>query len=157
MNSEQKVGLIEMMTHVERITLIAKLKFKTSMLKSSLCDYNDGYILFKRTISIKRLQAPAALDNDGKYVVFKNLAPFTDCISEINKIQIDNAKEIDVVMPMYNLRVYSDNYSKTYGSLKQCYRDERVLTDAGAVANFHAADNSVLFKSKQKCNRCNGC
>ena len=105
MNLEQKLGMIEMMTHVERITLIAKLKFKTSMLKSSLCDYNDGYILFQRTISIKRLQAPAALDNDGKYVVFKNLAPFTDCISEINKIQIDNAKEIDVVMPMYNLRV----------------------------------------------------
>ena len=60
-------------------------------------------------------------------------------------------------MPMYNLRVYSDNYSKTYVSLKECYRDERVLTDAGAVANFHAAENSVLFKSKEKCNRCISC
>ena len=56
--------------------------------------------------------------------MFKNCAPFTDCISEINNTQIDNAKYIDVVMPMYNLIEYSDNYSKTSGSLWQYYKDD---------------------------------
>ena len=53
-------------------------------------------------------------------------------------------------MLMYNLIEYSDNYSKTSGSLEQYYRDELALTDAGAIANFHAADNSASFKFKQK-------
>ena len=48
-----------------------------------------------------------------KKVIFKNCAPFTNCISEINNTQIDNAKDIDIVMPMYNLKEYSNNYLKT--------------------------------------------
>ena len=56
-------------------------------------------------------------------------------------------------MPMYNLLEYSDNYSKTSGSLWQYYRDEPVLTDTGAIADFSAADNSSLFKFKQKTTR----
>ena len=56
--------------------------------------------------------------------MFKNCAPFTDCIYETNNAQIDNAKCIDVVMPMYNLIEYSDNYSKTSGSLWQYDRDD---------------------------------
>ena len=59
-----------------------------------------------------------------KKVIFKNCAPFTDCIYETNNAQIDNAKCIDVVMPMYNLIEYSDNYSKTSGSLWQYDRDD---------------------------------
>ena len=59
-----------------------------------------------------------------KKVLFKNCAPFIDCISEINNIQIDNAKDIGVVMPMYNSVKQSDNYSETLESLWQCYRDE---------------------------------
>ena len=51
----------------------------------------------------------------------ENCALFTNCISEINNTQIDNAKDIDIVMPMYNLIEYSDNYSKTSGNLWQCY------------------------------------
>ena len=80
----------------------SQIKFRTSMLKSSLCDYSDAYILVKGTISI----APEAGDNPNngdKEVVFKNCVPFIDCISEINNTQIDNAKDIDVVMPTYNL------------------------------------------------------
>ena len=57
-------------------------------------------------------------------VIFKYCAPFTNCISEINNTQVDNAKDIDIVMPMYNLIEYSDNYVKTSGSLWQYYRDE---------------------------------
>ena len=56
-------------------------------------------------------------------------------------------------MLMYNLIEYSGNYSKTLGSLWQYYRDEPALTDACAIANFSAADNSALFKFKQKNNR----
>ena len=76
------------------------------MLKSSLCDYSDAYILVKGTITIAGAGADAAArqaDERGKGVAFKNCAPFTNCISEINNTQIYNAKDIDIVMPMYNL------------------------------------------------------
>ena len=63
-------------------------------------------------------------DERDKGVAFKNCAPFINCISEINNTQIDNAKDIDIVMPMYNLIEYSDNYAKTSGSLWQYFRDE---------------------------------
>ena len=58
-----------------------------------------------------------------KCVKFKNCAPFTKCISKINDTEIDNAQDIDIVMPMYNLIEYSDNYSKTSGILWQYYKD----------------------------------
>ena len=90
-----------------------------------------------------------------KKILFKNCAPFTDSISKINNTQIDNAKHIDVIMSMYNLIEYSDNCSETSGSFWQYYRDEPDLTDASAIANIHAANNSSLFKFKQKNNRCN--
>ena len=64
-------------------------------------------------MSIEQVAAPAPADNNDKEVLFKNCALFTDCISEINNTQIDNAKNIDLIMPMYNLIEYSDNYSKT--------------------------------------------
>ena len=90
-----------------------QIKFKTTMLKSSLCDYSDAYILVKGTISINNAAAQgAAANNTNKKAIFKNCAPFTNCISENNNTQIDNAKDIDVVMPMYNLIKYSDNYAK---------------------------------------------
>ena len=63
-------------------------------------------------------------DERDKGVVFKNCAPFTNCISELNNTKVDNAKDIDIVMPMYNLIEYSDNYAKTSGILCQYYRDE---------------------------------
>ena len=97
----------------------SQIKFKTTMLKSILCDYSDAYILVKETVTINGAGADAAArqgDERDKGVAFKNYAPFTNCISEINNTQIDNAKDIDAVMPMYNLIEYSDNYSKTSGS-----------------------------------------
>ena len=57
-------------------------------------------------------------------MVFKNNSPFINCISKTNGVQIDNAEDLDVVMPMYNLLEYSKNYSKTTGSLWNYYRDE---------------------------------
>ena len=98
----------------------SQIKFKTTMLKSSLCDYSDAYILVKGTITINRRVADDAArqaDERDKGVSFKNCAPFINCISEINNTQIGNAKDIDIVMPMYNLIEYSDNYANTSGSL----------------------------------------
>ena len=121
----------------------SQIKFKTTMLKSSLCDYSDAYILVKGAITIAGAGDDAAArqaDERDKGVIFKNCAPFTNCISEINDTQVDNAKDIDIVMPMYNLIEYSDNYVKTSGSLWQYYRDE---------PNNNLAD-SESFKFKVK-------
>ena len=94
----------------------SQIKFKTSMLRTSLCDYNDAYILVNGTITITAAgdnDAARRLDERNRGVIFNNCVPFTDCISEIINTQIDNTKYIDVVMPMHNLIEYSDNYLKT--------------------------------------------
>ena len=108
------------------------ITFKTTMLRSNLCDYADSYILLKGTLTI------TGAGNKG--VTFKNCAPFTKCISRINNTDIDNAHDNDTVMPMYNLIEYSDNYSKTSGSLWQYYKGDpnNNLTDSDS------------FKSKVK-------
>ena len=96
-----------------------QIRFKTAMLRSSLCDYSDAYILVKENISvINNASAGAAANNRNKKVIFKDCAPFTNCISNINNTQIDSAEFIDILMPMYDVIEYSDNYSKTYGSLR---------------------------------------
>ena len=104
-----------------------QIKFKTSMLRSSLCDYSDAYILVKGNITVNNTAADgAAANNTNKKVIFKNCAPFTNCISRINNTEIDNAQYIDIVIPMNNLIEYSDNYSKITGSLWQrMKRNER--------------------------------
>ena len=97
------------------------------MLKSSLCDYSDAYILVKGKITITGAGADTATrqaDGRDKGVAFKNCAPFINCVSEINNTQVENAKDIDIVMPMYNLIEYSDNYAKITGSLWRYFRDE---------------------------------
>ena len=103
------------------------IKFKTTMLRSNLCDYADAYILVKGTITIPGAgndDAAKQADERDKGVTFKNCAPFTKCISRINNTDIDNAKDIDIVMPMYNLIEYGDNYSKASGSLWQYYKGD---------------------------------
>ena len=93
------------------------IKFKTTMLRSSLCDYAVAYILVKETVTITGggdAHATKRLDERNKGVIFKNCAPITKCISRINNKDIDNAQDIDIVMPMYNLIEYRDRYSKTY-------------------------------------------
>ena len=87
------------------------------MLKSSLCDYRDAYILAKGYIIVNNTGTAAAPNNTNKKIIFKVCAPFTNCISKINNAQLDNVKDIDIVMPMHNLIEYNDNYSKTSGSL----------------------------------------
>ena len=95
-------------------TTCSDIKFKTTMLRSSLCDCADSYILVKGTITITGAGDDATAtwaDERNKGVIFKNCAPSTKCISKINETKIDNAQDIDIVMPMYLIE-YSDNHSK---------------------------------------------
>ena len=102
----------------------SQIKFKATMLKSSLYDYSDAYVHVKGTITVDNTAAADAnTNNTYKKVTFKNCAPFTICISENNNTQVENVKDIDIVMPMYNLIEYSVNYSKTSGSLWQYCKD----------------------------------
>ena len=95
-----------------------QIRYKTSMLRSSLCDYSNAYTLVKETITVANTAAAAlATNNLNKKVIFKNCASFTNCISRINNTQVNDAHDIDVVMPMYNLIEYSDNYSNSSGIL----------------------------------------
>ena len=126
------------------------IKFKPSMMRSSLCYYSDAYTLVKGPITVRRVAGTAQPQNVSKNLVFKNCAPFTDWISEINISQIDYTKYIDVIIPVYINILYSNNHSETSGSLLQYYRDEPDLTNAGAISEFLAADNRTSFELKQK-------
>ena len=129
----------------------SQIKFKTTMLKSSLCDYSDAYILVKGTITVNNTAAQGAVaNNTNKKVIFKNCAPFTNCISEINNTQIDNAKDIDIVMPMYNLIEYSDNYAKTTGSLWQYCKDMPARNANDDIVIFAEDNTTDSFKFKAK-------
>ena len=129
----------------------SQIKFKTTMLKSSLCDYSDAYILVKGTITVNNTDAQgAAANNTNKKVIFKNCARFTNCISEINNTQIDNAKDIDIVMPVYNLIEYSGNYAKTTGSLWQYCKDITARDNNNLIEGFTAANLTDSFNFKAK-------
>ena len=98
------------------------IKFKTTMLRSNLCDYADSYILVKGTITITGAGDDAAArqaDERDKGVTFKNCAPFVKCISRINNTEIDNAKDIDIVMPSttwLNIVIIIEKRLKVYGN-----------------------------------------
>ena len=144
-------GLKERMIYLERMTPIEQTKLKTSLLKSRFCDYSDVYMLVKGTITDANTAAAADNPNNIKKVMLKNCVSFTHCISKTNNTQVHNVKNIDVVMPMYNLIEYSNNYSKTSGILWQYYRDEPALDANGTIADFPIDNNnSVSFKFKQK-------
>ena len=141
-----------------------EIRIKTSMLRSDLCDFSDAYIVVKGNIFITKktftaddIDAPnntaaniTATNNANnnpfgdKKLVFKNNAPFINYISKINGVKIDNAEDLDVVMPMYNLLEYSKNYRKTTDSLWNYYRDEPSST-IGANNITHSILNSKSF------------
>ena len=146
----------------------SQIKFKTTMLKSSLCDHSDAYINVKGKITIAGAADSAAArqaDERDKGIAFKNCAPFTNCISEINNTQIDNAKDVDIVMPMYNLIEYRNNYTKTSGSLWQYYRDEpsdnladsesfksKIIITGKTPNNGNEKDIEIIVPLKYLCN-----
>ena len=128
-----------------------QIRFKTSMLRSSLCVYSDEYIVVKGNTSVNNTAADgAAANNTNKKVIFKNCAPFTNCISKINNTQIDNAEYIDIVMPMYNLTECNGNYSKTSGSLWQYCKDIPAVNYDGDIINFNGTNDTDSFNFKIK-------
>ena len=114
------------------------IKYDTRVLKPNLCDYADAYVLVNGTI-----RAANAVDADTR-LALKNCAPFTKCNLEINNGHVDTAENLDIVMPMYNLIEYSDNYQDSSATLYQFKRDEPP-TD---IANNLATDTSSSFKYK---------
>ena len=116
---------------------------------SDLRDYSDTYILFNRSIIVpNRAATGTATNNTNKRLIFKKCATFTGCITKINDTQVGDAQNIDVVMPMYNLKEYRDAYLKTSGSSWQYYRDEPALyANNNNIINFPANTmNIALFK-----------
>ena len=128
-----------------------QIKIKTSMLRFSLCDYSDAFILGKWNITVNNTAADgSAANNTNKKVIFKNCATFTNCISKINNTQVDNAEYIDIVMPMCNLIEYSDNCSKTSGSLWQYCKEIPAVDNDGDIADFNGANATDSFNFKTK-------
>ena len=109
------------------------IRFKTSVLRSDQCDFGDGYIAAKGTITVTN-------PDDNAYdqkLAFKINAPFVSCISKINNTLIDNAEDLDIVISMYNWLEYSKNYSKTTASFWNHHRDERNSGVGGTNNNMN--------------------
>ena len=118
---------------VEEMKMIQPLNLK-QVIKLNLCDYLDAYILVTGDIKVAD-------------VAFKNCAPFTKCVTHINDEHVENAENLDIIMPMYNLVEYSDNYSDSSVSLYQFKRDESPMNNDRNPLNV-ALDNSTFFKYK---------
>ena len=112
--------------------------YNTKVLKSNLRDYNDVILLGRGNITITGDQVTQ--------VALKNCAPFTNCITKINRTTIDDAKDLDLVMPMYILIEYSSNYSETAGSLWFYSKDEATGFNAD-IANTNNF-KSLMYKAK---------
>ena len=87
------------------------IRFKTPTLRSDLCNYTDAYILINSTIEV---DGANPRDRQNRPVILKNNAPFISCITKINGELIEDAEDLDIVMPIYNLLEYSKNYKKNY-------------------------------------------
>ena len=130
------------------------IRFKTPMLRSNLCDYSDAYILVKGTTTVAAPGANNGANNirakRNRPVILKNNAPFVSGITRINGELIEDADDLDIVMPIYNLLEYSKNYRKTIGSFYNYYGDE--LNDDADDNNFANINvvNSEAFKYKNK-------
>ena len=114
------------------------IKYDTRVLKPNLCDYAEAYIFIDGTIR-------AAAANANTRLALKNCAPFTKCNLEINDEHVDTAENLDITMPMYNLREYSDNYQDSSATVYQYKRDEPPEDDAVADVT---ADSSSSFNYK---------
>ena len=135
----------------------SQIKFKTTILKSTLFDYNDAYILVKGTVIVNNtVAADADANNTNKKVIFKNCAPFTNFISETNNTQLDNAKDIEIVINAYKLLEYSDRYLKTSGSLWKYSKDLPAVDNNNAIADLAENNLSDSFNFKVKVTRQTG-
>ena len=117
---------------------VHEITYNTEVLKSNLCDYNDAYILLRGNITI--------IGHQVTQVAFKNCALFTKCVTKITGTTIDDAEDLDLVMPMYNLIEYSSNYSETTGSLWFCSKGEATRFNIDIVNDNHF--KSFMYMAK---------
>ena len=115
----------------------ATIKFETKVIKPNLSDYSDAYILVTGDIKVANVATNT--------VSFKNCALFTRSITLINDKHVETSENLSIIMSMYNLIEYSDNYADSSGSLYHFKRDESAINDAGKILNV-ALDNSTSFK-----------
>ena len=140
-------------TPIGQYTENKEIRFKTSMLRSDLCDYSDAYVVTavvtNVVVTVNRINDDNrnAYNNDRR-IILKNNAPFTSCITKINGELIENAEDLDIVMPMYNLIEYSKNFRKTNGSLHSYYRDEPKSEQDNGIN--YSMKNSTSFDYKAK-------
>ena len=129
------------------------IRFKAPLLRSDLCDYADAYIVVNGTITVTaNAGANNIRDKRNRKLILKNNASFVSCITRINGELIEDADDLDVVMPMYNLLEYSKNYRKTIGSLYNYYRDKFTNDNIPAdnIFNNIRVVNSNTFKYKNE-------
>ena len=127
------------------------------MLRSDLCNFNDAYIAVKGAITLTKDTNRDFIDVRNRFLTFKNNAPFTNCISKVNNVLIDNAENLHIAMFVNNLLEFSKNYKKTTGSLWNYYRDEPnnptlnlPVSNNPATVNYNvdSITNFVSFKYK---------
>ena len=124
------------------------IKFERKVIKSNLCDRSDAYILVTRNIT--------GAGKDTK-VAFKKCAPFRRCVTHINNEHAETAENLDIIMPMYNILEYSDNYADSSGSLWQFKRDGQNMTNnnnnnnnndvADVTTDANTGSSSFKYKS----------
>ena len=122
------------------IKMIQLLSLKKKVIKPFLCDYPDAYVLVTGGITVTNIAANIK-------VPFKNCAPFTKCVAHINDEHVETAETSDIIMSIYNLFEYSDNYADSSASLYQFKRDESPTNNDGNLLNI-AMNNSTSFKYK---------
>ena len=131
-----------------------QIKFKKSMLRSGLCDFIDAYIVVKGDTIVRKVATRNFIKARNRFSAFKNNAPFTNYISKVNNVLIDNAEDLDIVIPIYNLLEYSKNYRKTTGSFWNYCKGEPnnppLIDDEPPTVNYNAdpITNSESFKYK---------
>ena len=118
-----------------------QIRYKTSMLRSDLCDFSDACVVVKGIVAVSANERDR--DEMNRQVILKNNALFISCISKMNGVLVENAKGLDIVMPMSDLLEYRKHYPKTSASLWNYYRDE--LTDD---TNDNNSPNKNVINSK---------
>ena len=116
------------------------IKYDTKVIKPNLCDYSDAYIFVTGDIKVAGVAA-------NTNVAFKNCSPFTRGVTHINDEHVDASENLDIIMNLYNLIEYSDNYADSSATLYQFKRDKLPINDAGYLLNV-TLDNSTSFKYK---------
>ena len=138
-----------------------QVRFKTSILRSDLCDYSDAYIVVKGDITLTKTNGRGIIDIRNRFLAFKNNAPLTNCVSKIYNVLIDNAEDLDVVMSMCNLLEYikdepnnppAANYNADPITHFESFKYKSSITGKTSNANQENGENTEQGNTKTKKN-----